>query len=94
MALLPFEPYLDHPKLASYIRHHWGIENKLHWILDVQLNEDNDQKTERRSAKAFSTLRRIALNIIKVKDQTKKRSIRRKMLMASWSEEILMKLLL
>ena len=25
----------DHPKLASYIRHHWGIENKLHWVLDV-----------------------------------------------------------
>jgi predicted transposase YbfD/YdcC len=85
---------VDHPKLTSYIRHHWGIENKLHWILDVQLNEDRDQKTERRSAKAFSTLRRIALNIVKVKDQTKKRSTRRKMLMASWSEESLIKLLL
>ena len=85
---------VDHPKLASYIRHHWVLENKLHWVLDVQLNEDCDQKTERRSAKAFSTLRRIALNIIKVKDQTRKRSTRRKMLMASWSEESLIKLLL
>ena len=85
---------VDHPKLAQYIRHHWGIENKLHWVLDVQLREDNDQKTERRSAKAFATLRRIALNIVKVKDQTPKRSTRRKMLRASWCEESLLKLLI
>ena len=84
----------DHPKLAQYIRHHWGIENKLHWVLDVQLNEDCDQKTERRSAKAFATLRRIALNIVKVKDQTPKRSTRRKMLRASWCEDSLLKLLI
>ena len=84
----------DHPKLAQYIRNHWGIENKLHWVLDVQLNEDCDQKTERHSAKAFSTLRRIALNIVKVKDQTPKRSTRRKMLRASWCEDSLLKLLI
>lgn len=84
----------DHPKLDQYIRHHWGIENKLHWVLDVQLKEDQDQKTERRSAKAFATLRRIALNIVKVKDQTPKRSTRRKMLRASWCEDSLLKLLL
>lgn len=83
----------NHPKLAHYIRNHWGIENKLHWVLDVQLNEDNDQKSERRSAKAFATLRRIALNIVKVKDQTPKRSTRRKMLRASWCEDSLLKLL-
>jgi len=32
--------------LPQYVRNHWGIENKLHWILDVQMHEDNDQKTE------------------------------------------------
>ena len=85
---------VNHPKLAHYIRHHWGIENKLHWVLDVQLKEDGDQKTERRSAKAFATLRRIALNIVKTKDQTPKRSTRRKMLRASWCEDSLLKLLL
>lgn len=84
----------DHPHLAKYVRNHWGIENKLHWILDVQMNEDNDTKAERRSTRAFATLRRIALNIVKTKDQTPKRSTRRKMLVASWKDENLMKLLL
>jgi predicted transposase YbfD/YdcC len=83
----------DHPKLAGYIRNHWSIENRLHWVLDVQMNEDGDTKTERRSAKAFATLRRIALNIVKTKDQTKKRSTRRKMLRAAWNEDNLLKLL-
>ena len=84
----------NHPNLAQYIRHHWGIENKLHWVLDVQLKEDDDQKTERRSARAFATLRRIALNIVKIKDQTPKRSTRRKMLRAAWCEDSLSKLLI
>ena len=34
-------------KMPQYVRNHWGIENKLHWILDVQMHEDNDQKAER-----------------------------------------------
>jgi len=32
--------------MPQYVRNHWGIENKLHWILDVQMHEDNDQKAE------------------------------------------------
>ena len=75
-----------HPSLTQYVRHHWGIENKLHWMLDVQMKEDDDFKTERRSAKAFATLMRIALNIVKIKDQPPKRSTRRKMLWTSWCE--------
>jgi len=34
-------------KMPQYVRNYWGIENKLHWILDVQMHEDNDQKAER-----------------------------------------------
>jgi predicted transposase YbfD/YdcC len=79
--------------LAQYIRNHWGIENRLHWVLDVQMNEDNDLKSERKSAKAFATLRRIALNIVRTKDQTPKCSVRRKMLKAAWNEDNLLNLL-
>jgi len=57
------------------------------------MNEDNDLKSERRSAKAFATLRRIALNIVRTKDKTKKRSVRCKMLWAAWREDSLLKLL-
>ena len=36
----------SHPGLAQYVRNHWSIENKLHWVLDVQMHEDNDLKAE------------------------------------------------
>jgi predicted transposase YbfD/YdcC len=84
---------LKNPNLPQYIRNHWSIENKLHWALDVQMREDDSLKTERKSAKAFGTLRRIALNIVRLKDQTPKRSVRRKMLCAAWNEDNLLKLL-
>ena len=62
-------------RLPSYIRNHWGIENKLHWILDVHMKEDDDKKAERISARSFALLKRIALNIVKTKDNTPKRSV-------------------
>ncbi|WP_269517200.1 ISAs1 family transposase [Candidatus Paracaedibacter symbiosus] len=79
--------------LVNYVRNHWNIENKLHWVLDVQMKEDDDLKAERKSAQSFATLRRIALNIARVKDQTPKRSVRRKMMCAAWNEDNLLKLL-
>ena len=62
-------------RLPDYIRNHWGIENKLHWVLDVHLKEDDDQKAERNSTRSFSLLKRIALNIVRTKDKTPKRSL-------------------
>jgi predicted transposase YbfD/YdcC len=84
----------DYPHLHQYVRHHWGIENKLHWVLDVQMGEDHDTKAERRSAKAFAIIRRIALNIIRTKNTNKKRSLRRVMKCAGWDQDYLLKLLL
>lgn len=79
--------------LPNYIRHHWSIENKLHWVLDVQLGEDADRKAERRSAKAFAVLKRIALNIVRTKDTNSKRSLRRKFKCAAWDNNYLLNLL-
>jgi predicted transposase YbfD/YdcC len=81
-------------KLPEYVRNHWGIENKLHWILDVHLKEDDDQKAERKSARSFALLRRIALNIVRTKDLTKKRSLRRKLKRSGWDNNYLLSLLL
>lgn len=83
-----------HPKIPDYIRHHWGIENKLHWILDVHLKEDDDQKAERQSVRSFSLLKRIALNIVRSHDTTPKRSVRRKLKRSGWDNEYLKGLLL
>lgn len=81
-------------KIPSYIRDHWSIENSLHWILDVHLQEDNDTKVERKSARAFSVLKRMALNIVRSKRGQEKGSLKGKLKQAGWNEEYLLKLLL
>ena len=86
--------------LPNYIRSHWSIENKLHWILDVNFKEDNDQKAERKSARSFAILRRIALNIVRqdqekeVTLKRKKRSLRGRLKNCGWSDDYLLSLLL
>ena len=80
--------------LPDTIRNHWGIENKLHWVLDVHLREDDDRKAERQSAKAFGVIKRIALNIVRTKDTKPKRSLRRKFKCAGWNNDYLMNLLI
>ena len=52
-------------KMLSSIRFHWGIENTLHWSLDVTFDEDIKRNRVDNSAVNFSFLRRITLNLIK-----------------------------
>ena len=52
-------------EFARIIRAHWGIENGLHWVLDVVFGEDNRRFNKRVIAKNESTIRRLALNCIK-----------------------------
>jgi predicted transposase YbfD/YdcC len=49
-------------ELLSYIRGHWGIENRCHWVLDAIYREDHNQTRDRNSAANHSILRRMALN--------------------------------
>lgn len=63
-------------KFNELIRSHWGIENKLHWTLDVVMGEDQSQKQIRNAAQNFSTIRKIALNLLKANQE--KISINRK----------------
>ncbi|MDR1011115.1 MAG: ISAs1 family transposase [Opitutaceae bacterium] len=78
--------------MSQNIRSHWGIENKLHWSLDVSFNEDQSRKRAGYSAQNFSTITRIALNLLK-NDKTKKRSIRGKRLDAAWNNNYLLHIL-
>jgi len=77
---------------ARAVRGHWGVENKLHWVLDVCFREDQSRAREGYAAENLATLRRLALNRLKC-DQTKKRGIRGKMLNASWDQSYLLTLL-
>jgi predicted transposase YbfD/YdcC len=74
----------DARRLNGAIRQHWGIENKLHWVLDVGFGEDLDRKRAGHAAQNFSLLNRIALNLLK-QETTFKRGIKGKRLKAAWN---------
>jgi predicted transposase YbfD/YdcC len=74
------------------IRDHWAIENKLHWVLDVDFQEDADRKRNKNAAQNFSLINKVAINILK-NDQTRNISIRRKKNIAAWDLKYLLKLL-
>lgn len=61
-------------QIAKAIRSHWGIENQVHWCLDMVFDEDSSSKRAGFSAQNFSLLNKIALNLIrKNKDNDNKR---------------------
>jgi predicted transposase YbfD/YdcC len=82
----------DAARLNRSIRQHWGIENKLHWVLDVGFGEDLDRKRAGHAAQNFSVLNRIALNLLKL-DKTSKRGVHGKRLKAGWDNDYLLHLL-
>jgi len=74
------------------VRGHWGVENKLHWVMDVCFREDQSRARQGYAAENLATLRRLALNLLK-REKTKKRGIRGKQLNASWDHPYLLRLL-
>jgi predicted transposase YbfD/YdcC len=75
----------------SHIRSHWGVENKLHWVLDMTFREDEQRKRANHAATNFAIVRKIALNLLK-KDSGKE-SLRSKRLKAAWNKDFLINLL-
>ena len=61
-------------RFEEIIRKHWSIENQCHWVLDVTFREDANRTRRKNAPKNFSTLLRMALNILKT-DQTRKGSL-------------------
>ena len=57
------------------------------------MKKDSDQKSERNSARSFALIKRIALNIIRTKDTTPKRSLKRKLKHSAWNDNYLLKML-
>ncbi len=74
------------------IRSHWGVENKLHWTLDVAFSEDASRKRNKNAAQNYSVLLKIALNLLK-NEKTEKQGIAGKRLKAAWNEKYLLKVL-
>jgi len=82
----------DAARLNRVIRQHWGIENKLHWVLDVGFGEDLSRKRVGHASHNLSFLNRIALNILK-QEKSSKLVIKGKRLKAAWDHPYLIKLL-
>jgi predicted transposase YbfD/YdcC len=80
----------DAARLNYEIRQHWGIENKLHWVLDVGFGGELGRKRAGNFAQNFSLLNSIALNLLKL-DTTFKRAIKAKRLKAAWNHPYLLK---
>jgi predicted transposase YbfD/YdcC len=83
---------LDVATFARAVRGHWGVENKLHWVMDVCFREDQSRARTGYAAENLATLRRLALNLLR-RERTKNRGIRGKQLNASWDHAYLLKLL-
>lgn len=69
-------------EFANGVRSHWGIENKLHWVLDVQLREDDSRIRKENAPENFSILRHVALNLLR-REKSLKRGIKTKRLKAA-----------
>jgi predicted transposase YbfD/YdcC len=79
-------------QFAKAVRSHWGIENHLHWSLDVIFAEDRSRARKDHSPLNLGMLRRLALSILR-KDTSVKDNLRGKRLRAGWDDEVLLKIL-
>ncbi len=83
---------LDAETMLGYVRGHWGIENKLHWSLDVSFREDERRNRIGHSAENFSRIRRLALNLLR-QEKTCKLGVKAKRFKAGLEQEYMLKLL-
>ena len=79
--------------MLTAVRSHWGIENELHWSLDVTFHEDLCRIRKGAGAQNFAILRHIALNLLK-QEKSAKLGLKGKRLKAGWDEAYLLKILL
>lgn len=82
----------DAQKIATAIRNHWGIENSLHWTLDVTFSEDKSRIRKDNSPENFALLRRLALNLLK-QEKSFKGSLKMKRYKASMDNDYLTQIL-
>lgn len=82
----------DATLVGAAVRGHWGIENRLHWVLDIAFREDESRVRQGHADQNFALLRRLALNLLR-QETTAKMGTKAKRLKAGWDDHYLLKLL-
>jgi predicted transposase YbfD/YdcC len=78
--------------LGNAVRGHWGIENRLHWVLDIAFREDESRVRQGHASQNLALVRRFALNLLR-QETTTKMGTKAKRLKAGWDEVYLLKIL-
>lgn len=78
-------------RFNEIVRQHWSIENRLHWRLDVVMNEDQDRTRAGNGAPNLAVLRRMVINAMQ--KEGSKGSLRGKFKRAGWTDQFLFRLL-
>lgn len=78
---------LDAAAFGAVVRGHWGIENALHWVLDVVFGDDHARVRSRFGPRNMALVKRMAINLLKAPQDRHSLKVRRKM--ASWSTDYL-----
>jgi len=79
-------------RLAGAVRQHWGIENGLHWVLDVAFHEDQMRQRDRHGIENLALLNRLAVSLLR-QDKTVKGGVKCKRKAAGWDDDYLLHLL-
>jgi predicted transposase YbfD/YdcC len=83
--------YIAAKRLLQIVRSHWGIENRLHWVLDVVFDEDGNRTRKDHGPENLAILRTFAINIIR--SHPDRISMRQKVKRAGWDDAFLLDLL-
>jgi predicted transposase YbfD/YdcC len=83
--------YIPAKRLLEIVRTHWGIENRLHWVLDVVFDEDGNRTRKDNGPENLAVLRKFAINIIRA--HPARISMRQKVKRAGWDDAFLLDLL-
>jgi predicted transposase YbfD/YdcC len=81
------------PAFAEAVRSHWGIENAVHWVLDVTFGEDHSRIRAGHAAENMAVLRHLVRNLLEREQSQPSRSLKGKRLKAGWDNDYLLKIL-
>jgi len=82
----------DAKRVLFAVREHWGIENSLHWVLDMAFAEDASRIRKDNAPQNLATLRHLALNLLR-QEKTDKNGVKNRRLRAGWDNDYLIKVI-